>query len=499
MATIIEALAGRAEQIASAPLPAPVRERVALQHLGIAAALRWSQGHDGEGEDGAHGGAGGPTSPDELGARVRAACAWELDDRLLGARIGASAVPVAWVRAEGHRTEELLRATAAADEVAGRIGLVLLLATPGAGPRLWVAAAAAALVEGLLSGLRGPALAHALALGLAAADAASTGGGDATAGAAAQARATVAGVQAAQRALRGERGELGLLDEGSALLEGLSPWPLRAALRAPLDRWISPLLAFPQSPVALPFQAAVQAVEEILARHLKAADKRLRADQVERVEVRLSLPGWVLHRAPGPKPATHRLEEALARLILDGSLAPGTPPTLTPQGREAAIAELAGRIEVRLDEDHGLDLVEHLRRAFDPLLRGVSAAALGRYADAWLQGEDDALEGLSPRARLRLSRHLLALGLRGAPGDLGEARLDELHLLLGAAVRLWTTRGGTWPERRATPIGAPGWSWLDTVRRTEARLPAGAAEAWHPGRADGDAGAAVASLRAPGG
>ena len=34
-----------------------------------------------------------------------------------------------------------------------------------------------------------------------------------------------------------------------------------------------------------------------------------------------------------------------------------------------------------------------------------------------------------------------------------------------AQVRLFTTRGGSWPEKRATPEGAPGWAWSDTVQR----------------------------------
>ena len=44
-------------------------------------------------------------------------------------------------------------------------------------------------------------------------------------------------------------------------------------------------------------------------------------------------------------------------------------------------------------------------------------------------------------------------------------------------VKLFTTRGGSWPERRTIPEGSPGWSWGDTVGRVLDRHGAPDAEA----------------------
>ncbi|MEE2751685.1 MAG: hypothetical protein VX519_09660, partial [Myxococcota bacterium] len=49
-------------------------------------------------------------------------------------------------------------------------------------------------------------------------------------------------------------------------------------------------------------------------------------------------------------------------------------------------------------------------------------------------------------------------------GDLAD--LDERALRFPAPteVKLYTTRGGWWPERRDTPEGSPGASWEETVQ-----------------------------------
>ena len=57
-----------------------------------------------------------------------------------------------------------------------------------------------------------------------------------------------------------------------------------------------------------------------------------------------------------------------------------------------------------------------------------------------------------------------------APHDLAAARLDEWQERMDVEVRLHTTRGGTWPERRVLPEGSPGWPWAQTVERVVARF-----------------------------
>ncbi len=43
-------------------------------------------------------------------------------------------------------------------------------------------------------------------------------------------------------------------------------------------------------------------------------------------------------------------------------------------------------------------------------------------------------------------------------------------------VKLYTTRGGWWPERRDTAEGAPGWSWEATVEGVLDKAACGEAE-----------------------
>ena len=72
--------------------------------------------------------------------------------------------------------------------------------------------------------------------------------------------------------------------------------------------------------------------------------------------------------------------------------------------------------------------------------------------------------------RVQESRLDRVLGdLRGAVPDLSTARLGEFSLHTDTEVLLYTTRGGTWPERRVGPEGAPGWAWQDTRTRVLAR------------------------------
>jgi hypothetical protein len=72
-------------------------------------------------------------------------------------------------------------------------------------------------------------------------------------------------------------------------------------------------------------------------------------------------------------------------------------------------------------------------------------------------------------ALLRARPDRLLEQIRYSTGDLSDARLDELQFSCDTEVKLFTTRGGSWPERRAVPEGSPGWSWQDTVERVLAR------------------------------
>jgi len=77
-------------------------------------------------------------------------------------------------------------------------------------------------------------------------------------------------------------------------------------------------------------------------------------------------------------------------------------------------------------------------------------------------------------AILRARPDALLDRIRHSSGDLAEARLDEWQFRFGTEVRLHTTRGGSWPERRSIPEGSPGWPWDRTVDRVQAERGEGA-------------------------
>ncbi len=502
MSSTIRELARRAGEIFEAPLPGPVAERARLQHLSLAGAVQVMSSDPGfaalapgAGSRGAAALCLGGRAPRREAVRLHVAMAGalELDDVQLGGRVGAVAVPVAWAFSRGQTLDALVRATVAANEVAGRLGLSLAMApAPGRG-QLVVSSWAAVIVAGLLGGLNPPQLASALAL--ASVGAGSLGsrellGGDGAA-AISQASAAVAGLDAVELARAGASGPLDLLDARGGLLDRLSPVPLRHAFTGWGRAWLSMSSSFPAHPLALPLQSALQGVEEVLARHVKAADKRLRADQVERIEVRLGAVGFGLHGLVGRWPAagrlamTSRLPEAIGLMLAEGAYdAHLLRAADRPTAQREAIAQVASKVHLSHDMARTMRFVDHLVEVLGPLLAGLGAEDLRRAAQARedfgipaLPGPQD-VAGLVQLARLRPAA--LAERLRYRSGDLGDARLDELQLLLGADVRVQTTRGGSWPEHREVPIGSPGWSWADTVARVERRAPAAAVAGWQP-------------------
>lgn len=513
MSSTIRELARRAGEIFQAPLPTPVTERARLQHLNFAGALRDLRSEPlfaalapSAGARGAAALCLGGRAPRREAVRLHVAMAGllELDDVQIGGRIGAVAVAVAWAYSPGQSLDSLVRATVAANEVAGRLGLSLALApSPGRG-QLLVSSWAAVLVAGLLSELDEDRLASALAL-------ASIGAGQlgprellGGEGAAAfsQAAAAVAGLDAVELARAGASGPLDLLDARDGLLDRLSPVPLRHAFTGWGRAWLSLSSSFPAHPMALPLQCALQGVEEVLARHVKAAEKRLRADQVEHIDIRLGASGFGLHGLVGRWPAggrfslTSRLPEAIGMMLVDGAYdAAGLLSADRPTAQREAIADVASKVRLHHDWTRTARLVNHLVDVLAPLLAGLGAEDIARAALARqefgfpvLPRPEDAA-GLLQLARLRPAA--LAERLRYQSGDLGDARLDELQLLLGADVRVQTTRGGGWPEHREVPIGSPGWSWADTVMRVERRAPAAGLASWSA--------AGLANLSAAGG
>lgn len=248
--------------------------------------------------------------------------------------------------------------------------------------------------------------------------------------------ARVAGAVAAAR-LRG--------DDAAAVAASLEGAWGGAELRLPRawgglgTAWLARTAILPALPVPVHAAAAVEAVDEILARHVRAAGKRLRADQVERVEI--GVPGMVL-AADGLAAPGRRIAARVAELIASHSLLPGAGGG---SGREADI-----RVDLR-------------RSARGSVVQGVGLAEVGAgigmfdAGELWRARAEGRLRLPGPRewGRAVRSPDLRALAIL-ARGDRGwdDGALARWRWPLPAEVRLWTTRGGWWPERRAGPRGA---------------------------------------------
>jgi 2-methylcitrate dehydratase PrpD len=391
---------------------------------------------------------------------------FEYDDYLLAGRSGLGVVPAVWASARGRRVEDLLLATVIGNEIGGRVGLALLL-----GPRhtrldTYVPAAAAAAAAAWLAGLDAEGLAGAVAWAVErgerlspveiAADPARVG-----------ARPARLGMESVDNA---RQGRVDLLDEGSAFYPPLSQQPLHGAWGGGGRTWLTRTLVVKPEAAASWAGVALEGVAEILRRHVKAADKRLRAEQVERIEVRAGLLPWAMDRAGAdvdarsPVSLAWSLKRALGVLVARHAL---TPAELTP----AALAEKAGDIEhvssrVEVVHDWGLTLstLEGLTRTLSPLLARLSPRQLRQ-----VQGRLDEAGGwpgwhrqdLWPIVRARPDRVLRNLQAR--QGDLGDVDIAGFRWQIPVDIKLYTTRGGWWPERRAVPAGSVAAGDIEAV------------------------------------
>lgn len=489
MSTILQRLARWARDLTPSDIPPSVMLRARLQHLSTAGAVRAVKGRPV-----AHALArvsrGGGKTPRITGgsSSVREAvrthaglASWlSYDDTLFLANASPGGVSAAWAAAEGHTLGEVLCATVVANEIAGRVGASLLLG-PAQGPaNAVVHAVASAAALGWLQGLDADELAHALALSMSVPATgtwhAALGGGMGRAMLAAN--PAVAGVDAVAQAQAGVKGSLDLLDARDGLLGALSWAPLRAAFTGLGSAWLTETLAFSLIPANLWHQVPIQSVGEILRRHVKASDKRLRVDQIERIEVSTTAFGWALEQKmadhPGLDPASVplSLRRSVGALVVAYELGPDQLEPAWLEKNRDDISEVARRVDVSHDWRHTLKLVDHMVDVLSPLLAGVTSAELvqaSHLAKASFglslprPGAAELLGVLQSRPDRLLER------LKHSSGDLSHARLREFQFQYGSDVKLYTTRGGSWPEQRSLAEGSPGWPWDQTVEAVLAK------------------------------
>jgi hypothetical protein len=429
-----------AEWASRATVPVDVAARVRLHALSVAAQVRVP-----------------PTGP-ESAARSTS----NLLDFAPHGPVGAAMLVAALYR--DRTAGERLRAVAIAEEVAAKIGTRALLTTEPADARAWVTAIAVATARGLLSDLSPDRLADAIALALARPNGATADAPDPMAldldriDSNAREQAFSAAFQhgwtAIDRVRRDEGGDLTLLDQPDTIPGVSAITTFQRPLDA-LDHWWLRRMVVRHDPVYSWLVTPVQAFAEVLRRHLKAASKRLRVDQIERVEVRLDGRAWqALQQASGTAGGPGDLVGLLASLVATheplAAMHTGTPEA------EAARAALAGRVTVRADAGLTVAATRGWLHANGALWRELSIsqrlAALQRMRPTIALDTPDAED----------ARGLWNLGT----GDLVERLLDPPdtigdHLPRPTSIRLYTSRGGWWPERRTVVEGGPESSWSD--------------------------------------
>jgi 2-methylcitrate dehydratase PrpD len=479
--TLLRRLARFTAELQRSDLPPTVVERVRLQHLSAAGcvkqlrstglAKRLDRTTSSRGR--ATKITGGHASPrDALRLHSTLISAWGWDDQLFMGPVSAGGVTAAWALAKGHTVDEVLVATAAANEVAGRLGAAMLIGPDPSESMGEVHALAAATAAGKLSGLDETTMAHAMALAVSAPARIPLGVlmGDGPGRGHATAQSVAHGFESVVLAKKGIRGQLDALEAPGGVLDQGAWIPLRAAFSGLGTAWLSQTLAYKQLPAPMVWQAPLQAAREVFRRHLKAADKRLRADQVSAVEIALPGPALALALQAAGRPASTpwalpwRLPSAVGVLLVDHSLDGRThDPELWASIRDR-VGLVASKLTLTHDWDLTMGLAAHTVEIWAPLLAGLTRAelqrALGSFRSMHLQTAGPGAKDLLAIARARPDQ--LLTRIQYASGDLSDVRMDEWKYCMGAKVRVHTIRGGAWPEEREIPESSPGWSWGQT-------------------------------------
>ncbi|MEC9390501.1 MAG: MmgE/PrpD family protein [Myxococcota bacterium] len=467
MGTHLENMAAWSSAVDAASLPPSVDVRCRMQMLHIVTQIQGSQPIPALRAAGPSRGAarlvdGGSTSV-VAAARVHAARAAQADtlDFVIGGATGVGAVTAALACGKGRSLGDLVCAVAAGNEVAGRVGAGMVLGPHHGMGNGWVVSVSAAAAAARMMQLNRTQTAHALALAL-------TAGGPiprsvlASAGrAAAIGLAVGRGVEAAQLANRGVEGPLDVLEQSGGLMEAGCWVPLSHAFTGLGSAWLTDTVFFPRWPGPVAWHSALDGVDEVLARHVKAADKRLRADQVRSITIRVAAPAvaldqWaVRHGLPDPAGLGHSVRHAIGALVTHHAL------VVPSSSDDARCGLVAGKVRVVHDISLTMEFIAHALDTVLPLVGGITESEL-RKLRARVSGPDS----LWPRMKWGDIRTFAAQRpdrwlerLRYAPRSLADGQLSAWQWRLGARVEVKTTRGGTWPVTMPIASGGPGTPW----------------------------------------
>ena len=181
---------------------------------------------------------------------------------------------------------------------------------------------------------------------------------------------------------------------------------------------------------SLEWITAIQSVEEILKRHVKAASKRLRYQQVEHIEI--SVP----HIFDG---SASSVSEWVSKFILTHEWTTEHDDAQWCDQMAVPLRELSSKIQYKFAPSLTETMFTQMLIELPDIFVGTSiqqAAQVTRLPLNWV----------SIRSHRALKKAIQDCGyVTGIPT---QSQLDAFKLQVPVQVRLMTTRGGTWPERR---------------------------------------------------
>jgi hypothetical protein len=251
--------------------------------------------------------------------------------------------------------------------------------------------------------------------------------------------------------------------------------PNERALGALGSQWLTRTLVLKPWPGTPWGNVALDGLHTILERHIKASEKRLRPDQLDHVDFRAAsgcvqseraaeslaeraAVAWSVRKASALLVGLHEFN---ALHLENGAAAEKEPDILALEPRIGVLHDwkLSTRQAVHAAETLGSVIGAAGTRSF---LRSGRRFTPGFPPPAeWI-----AVAGAQPWR--------VAAGLR-QPGGIESLRLDESVHSFPVEVKLYTTRGGWWPERRSQPVG--GGASMEGVALRKHGNPAAAAAA----------------------
>ena len=196
--------------------------------------------------------------------------------------------------------------------------------------------------------------------------------------------------------------------------------------------WYWGTIRYTKVPGSLVWLTAIQSVEEILERHIKAASKRLRWQQVKRIQVEAP------HSLRG---SAEDLRYWIAAYVLTHSWNSEMLSTDWQRKNAPALRSLMSVIEFEWSVHKTEEMWTQSLQELSTLFVGITPSQIAEVSelpiDRWSvrQAEHRGLKSMIQRCQ-------------NSTNQTTQPQLDSFELCIPVEIRLLTSRGGTWPERR---------------------------------------------------